>query len=134
MEAAETLGKTVKVQVEYRAGTVWVESRRVASASVPKSGTHLESSHGWIDTVQIASILGTHEEEVKKRCAGTGTTAELRGRAGSELGGTAPLRRVRKMGKARKLVLQILGMPAGKEGLLLKGMGEGMQETPAEGR
>ena len=67
MEAAETLGKTVKVQVEYCAGTVWVEGRRVASASVPKSGAPLESIHGWIDTAQIASVLGTHEEEVKKR-------------------------------------------------------------------
>ena len=67
LEAAETLAKTIKVQAEYRAGTVWVEGKRVASATAPKMGATLDGSHGWIDAAQIAAILGTHEAEVKAR-------------------------------------------------------------------
>ena len=67
LEAAETLAKTVQVQAEYRAGTVWVEGKRVASATSPKLATALDGGHGWIDVAQIAATLGTHESEVKAR-------------------------------------------------------------------
>ena len=36
-EAAETLNKTIQVQVEYRAGTVWTDGIRVASGTAPKT-------------------------------------------------------------------------------------------------
>ena len=67
LEAAETLAKTAQVQAEYRAGTVRVEGKRVASATAPKLSTALDGGHGWIDVAQIAATMGTHESEVKAR-------------------------------------------------------------------
>ena len=82
LEAAETLAKTMKVQAEYRAGTVWVEGKRVASATAPKVGATLNGSHGWIDVAHIAAILGTHEAESQGTMARAGTAAKLTGKEG----------------------------------------------------
>ena len=67
LEAAETLAKTIQVQAEYRAGTVWVEGKRVASATAPKMAAALDGEYGGIDMAQIAKSLGSHESEVKAR-------------------------------------------------------------------